>query len=169
MFAEYCKINELKKLLSQFTSSKVTRGNALAVLQRALKVNLKSMVDKALYVIAKHFRHIYDADYTFLPPEIFLLLLKHDNLNVQDEYHLYSIICRYIDKKKEILTKEMCSEFLKFVRYRFFKYEQLLEVMNNKLIPKQTLLDASLIRLVEKESPNLLESFIGDDTRFFKN
>lgn len=164
-FAETCQITELVKLLVQFTNSRITRENAIPMLERALKLNMKVMIDKCLFVIAKHFRFIYDADYSFLSVDYFLSLLTHPNLNVTNEYGLYLITCNYIKKKGDSITKAQSKELLSTIHYRFMSFEHLKAVTSNPFVPRQALLDATILKLADKESPNLAEGLSSDNPR----
>jgi hypothetical protein len=66
------------------------------MLRRALKFHAKDMIDKCVYMIARNFCHIYDVDYNFLPPNIFLRILSNKYLAVKNEYNLYKQVPVFI-------------------------------------------------------------------------
>jgi len=149
--SDNCQIDALKTLVSNFLTSKIRRDNATLMLKKAAKSNVKGMIDKCLFIIAKHFCYIYDADYNFLPYNLFMDLLKHPNLHVKEEYELYNIIAKYIEAHKATISNENIYELFQHVRYRFIPYKLLEEVIKNPMVPRDFIVEAGMFRLAEWE------------------
>ncbi len=120
-------------MCSDFVNQTLSRDNALARLKRAIDFNSEEVVLKCLLITARNFSHasLGKADYTFLPVDIFMLLLHHRYLAVKSEQHLFNTVCTYVEAHRDHLTEEQINELMEAVRFRWLSYEQLEEVTHD--------------------------------------
>lgn len=80
---------------------------------------MKEMIERCVHVIAKHFCYMYDIErgsLNWLPLEIFQKILKHEMLNVRDEFSLYKVIMQYVETNKEKLNSLQISSLFEDLR-----------------------------------------------------
>lgn len=138
------------------------------------------MIDKCVHVIAKHFSYMYDLDFSSLHFSLFLKILRHEMLNIRDEYFLYKVVCAYVETNKEKLGSQEIAQLFDDVRLGnfveisekcricFVAYSQFEEIMKNGNVPRQLIIDAGLVRLAGFESPKVSEDLRATNPRFCK-
>jgi hypothetical protein len=92
--ANYLKIDDLKKRVASHLTSRITRKNALFVLQKALEFNTEEVISKCILVIARNYSHLAaseseESPFKFMPVSMMLTLLNHGSLAVASEYSVY--------------------------------------------------------------------------------
>ncbi|KYQ93288.1 BTB/POZ domain-containing protein [Tieghemostelium lacteum] len=110
-------------------------------------------------------------DFSFLPPNIFYQLLKHPYLVVKDEYSLYKIVVYFINYYLDLVHQEdptmslnnipitdqtimyniKVSDLMGEIRFIWMTYEQLIQISDDPLIPKEILIETFLERLKKFE------------------
>lgn len=155
--ADHYLVQELQQMCSDFVNQTLSRDNALARLKRAIDFNSEEVVLKCLFITARNFSHasLGKADYTFLPVDIFMLLLHHRYLAVKSEQHLFNTVCTYVEAHRDDLTEEQINELMEAVRFRWLSYEQLEEAARNALVPRHLLVEALMAILRDQKYPDL--------------
>jgi len=95
----------------------------------------------------------------------FCNILKHPFLRVKSEFELYNCICRYI-ASQDNLTQKNITDLMNNIRFRWMPIDEIHLCAKDEKVPKETLLEAILMRLATYEKSN--EKFYADDQRFHK-
>jgi len=82
----------------------------------------------------------------------FLKIVQHKNLAVKSEFPLYKTICQYI-KNNPDLNKYQIFKLFQNVRFRWLSYEELCEVSQNQLVPRSLIIEVTMARLKDHETP----------------
>ncbi|GAM17293.1 hypothetical protein SAMD00019534_004680 [Acytostelium subglobosum LB1] len=120
--AKYYIIKPLVTLCMQYIEHNLHRENVLTILKASISFHFDDIVDRCLYIVAKNFPNICETMnilhsgtgpgtgsgdnnnnnnndnqyFKFLPPHIFLNLLRQPYLVVKNEYSLYLIVSNFI-------------------------------------------------------------------------
>jgi len=94
---------------------------------------------------------MWNADFSFMPPELFLKVLRHPNLAVRKEYDLYQEICKYIGAHKDDVLEQQAREMMEAVRWRWLSLSELREVISNPLVPRDLLVEAMMVALEARD------------------
>jgi hypothetical protein len=137
----------------------IERENAVEMLKKALAKNLEGMVDKCIEVIARNFCYIYDADYSFLSPELFNQIVSQPKLNVLVEYELFEEVIKYIRCKGDNITRDQIDTLMQNIRFRWFTTPQIHAVSTMDFIAKELVIEALLLKLNDKESDSAIQPF----------
>lgn len=150
--ANLLMISDLKMLASQYIAANIQRHNALSMLEKAMKFNSESIIDKCLTVIAKNFCYIYDADYCFLPLALFMKIVHHPTLAIKSERALYDIIRNYVAHHREQLDTSQINTLMEAIRFRWLTRTELKEIVENPLVPRDLLVEALMAKLSDYET-----------------
>jgi hypothetical protein len=131
----------------------VRRENAVTLLRKAITFHSEQIASRCIDVVASNFAYIYDVNYDFLPCNLFLRLVYHANLNVLRGHDLYVVLRSYVTVNSDALTEQEHARIMSAVRYRWLDIDELIEVMQENLVPKEVLLEATFARLEEHEHP----------------
>ena len=97
--ADRYQMKGLKRLSARYIAESIERDNAPSMLRRALRFDVGEIVDRCVSVIGKNFCWIFDQDYSFVPPDLFLRIVQQGDLAVTDEYEdVYVPIMRYVQQ-----------------------------------------------------------------------
>jgi hypothetical protein len=151
--ADHCAIMELKTELSTYISMNVRRENAVTLLKKALQFHADKIVSRCIHVVANNFAYLYDVTYNFLPFPLFVKFINHKYLNVLREHELYVHVRQYIQAHPS-LSQDQQRVLLESVRYRWFTTDELIDAMQEGLVPQKLLLEATFARLASFEPPS---------------
>ncbi len=146
----YC-ITELKMELSSYITRNVWRENAVTLLRKALTFHADQVTMRCIDVVASNFAFIYDVNYDFLPYDLLVKLIYHKHLNILAEYDFFQHLRDYCLAHAASLSNEQRAHILSAVRYRWFTIDQLIQVMEEGLVPQRLLLEATFARLEQHE------------------
>ena len=154
--ADKLEMSDLKTQTSRYIASRIRRENCIEMLERAFEFDAKEVITKCTNVIARHFCFLH-VDFSFLPPEIYLQILQHEDLAVKNEVDLLQGLESYIREKKEI-SPAIVTEMVRSIRFIHFTMEQMNKyVIGNPLIPPEIVIEALAQKVTKLVQPGCLE------------
>jgi hypothetical protein len=123
----------------------------MQMLQRAIRFKVEEIVVNCVDVIGRNFCYIGDADFSFMPPELFVKVLKHPRLAIRREFDLYQEICKYIRSYADGVPEHQVREMMEIVRWRWMALDELRDAIANQLVPRDLLVEAMFVALEAKE------------------
>eukprot|EP01133_Synstelium_polycarpum_P015822 gene15822-18802_t len=157
--ADHYLIKALHTLCLSYLDTNLHRENVLTILRTSIDFHFDTLVDKCISILAKNFPYVCESGaceqspgscFTFLPPNTFLDLLKHQYLVVKNEYALYLIVTSFIRANLQV-DSDATAELMSQIRYIWMTYEQLIEISSNPLVPKDILIETFMERLKKYE------------------
>lgn len=169
--AELLQVDELVNRINTYLLDGISKSSVFNILKKALTIKTNSdLIGRCILVIARNFSHMYTSsnnllNLDFLPVDLFIELLKNESLLVSNEFWVFKTICNYLSSQypNEIETEVPVSiryALFEHVRFPYMKYEELEEVIKEKLVPKELLIEALMIRIANHENPEKSKSNI---------
>jgi hypothetical protein len=152
-------------------------------LKSSLRLGQHELTERCLTAVAKNFCHSHssshlelfpnrsEADYSSLPPNVFLQLLSHKSLAVkvlftlfetltfslQDEWMLYTAIRKYVQSNS--IDHETTQTMMASVRFRWMDFKKLEQVVADNLVDNSLLVPALMERVRLLENPSALPNY----------
>ncbi len=151
-FADKLDMSELKTRTGQYIAATIRRENCISMLKRAFEFDAKEVMDKCTTVIARNFCFLH-ADFSFLPPAIYLKILQHDDLAVKNELDLFVGLQAYLSVHKD-LSPDQISEMVRCIRFVHFTMEQMSQhAIGNPIVPPELVIEALAAKVSRLENP----------------
>lgn len=156
VLADSYLVKELRKVCLEYIVQNMTRENVISTLKKSIRFQSDEVAARCLLMVAKNFSHkcLEDADYSYLPFELFHSLLRHKYLAVKSEFALYKVVREYVFAHKEEIQSSQLASLMESVRFRWFTYEQLEEAITDPSIPQHLLIEALMAQMFELKFPN---------------
>lgn len=156
VLADSYLVKELRKVCLEYIVQNMTRENVSNTLRQSIRYESDEIASRCLLMVAKNFSHkcLENADYGYLPFELFNGLLKHKYLAVKSEFALYKVVREYVNAHRQELSSSQLATLMESVRFRWFTYEQLEEAIKDPSIPQHLLIEALMAQLFELKFPN---------------
>eukprot|EP01130_Rhizamoeba_saxonica_P003975 TRINITY_DN1644_c0_g1_i1.p1 TRINITY_DN1644_c0_g1~~TRINITY_DN1644_c0_g1_i1.p1 ORF type:complete len:438 (-),score=84.55 TRINITY_DN1644_c0_g1_i1:1012-2325(-) len=151
--AEYYHIDKLSNECICHIQN-IACDNVLGLLSDALNYHQEQIIQMCIDFIAFNYLHLYDQEFSWIEPSVYISILKHPNIAIYHEYPHFLKVEEYVNINIDILTEEQLFDIWCSVRFRWLNYEQFSDAIKNNNIPSSLALEAAMCFLKEIEDPN---------------
>lgn len=149
--AERLQMPKLQIVCKHYIQGTLQRENAVEFLLEASKYKAQNLLKRSISNVARNFCHLQVANIAKLSYAMLIKVLSQELLAVTEEYQLYQAICNYCELHHDTLSKANILKLMGYIRFRWFTYEQFIEVSSNPLVPRSLLIEATMARLMSHE------------------
>ena len=153
-FADKLDMSDLKTRTGQYIAATIRRENCISMLKRAFEFDAKEVIDKCTTVIARNFCFLH-ADFSFLPPAMYLKILQHEDLAVKNELDLFLGLDAYIRAHPDLPPAQI-AEMVRCIRFVHFTMEQMNQyAIGNPIVPPDLVIEALAAKVSRLENPQV--------------